>query len=59
MRSTTPCRAFRLSLCPCERGAKCGRTSAPRLPQALQTNRGSMSESLTSSGQPSAGIAIE
>jgi hypothetical protein len=31
----------------------------PRLPQALQTKRGSMSESLTWSGHPSTGIAIE
>jgi hypothetical protein len=31
-------------------GLKCGRTSAPRLPQALHTNRGSISESLKSSG---------
>jgi hypothetical protein len=30
-------------------GLKCGRTSAPRLPQALQTKRNSISESLTSS----------
>jgi hypothetical protein len=29
--------------------AKCGLISAPRLPQALQTNRGSISDSLTSS----------
>jgi hypothetical protein len=32
-------------------GAKCGLTSAPRLPHALQTNRGSISDSRTSSGQ--------
>jgi hypothetical protein len=32
------------------RHSECGRTSAPRLPQALQTNRGSMPESLTLSG---------
>jgi hypothetical protein len=31
-------------------GSKCGRTSAPRLPQALQTNRSSISESRASSG---------
>jgi hypothetical protein len=47
-----------LSMCP-RAGLKCGRTSAPRLPHALQTNRGSMSDSLTSSGYWSAGIAIE
>jgi hypothetical protein len=29
---------------------KSGRTSAPRLPQAWQTNRGSISDSLNSSG---------
>jgi hypothetical protein len=32
---------------------------APRLPQARQTKRGSMSDSLKSSGQRSALIAIE
>ena len=36
-----------------------GLTSAPRLPQARQTNRASISDSLTSSGQPSPLIAIE
>ncbi|KJC55708.1 hypothetical protein UP10_38565 [Bradyrhizobium sp. LTSPM299] len=40
-------------------GSKFGRTSAPRLPQAAQTKRDSMSESLTSSGQRSAVSAIE
>ncbi len=44
---------------PLRAGAKCGLTSAPRFPQALQTNRGSISESLTSSGHRSAGIAVE
>jgi hypothetical protein len=38
---------------------KSGRTSAPRLPQALQVKRGSTSESQTSSGQLSPLIAIE
>jgi hypothetical protein len=38
-------------------GAKCGLTSAPRLPQALHTNLGSISDSLTSSGQWSADIS--
>jgi hypothetical protein len=38
---------------------KSGLTSARRLPQAAQTKRGSMSESRTSSGQPSLLIAIE
>lgn len=33
---------------------KLGRTSAPRLPQAVHTNRGSISESRTSSAQASA-----
>jgi hypothetical protein len=36
-----------------------GRTSAPRLPQTVHTNRGAISESLASSGQPSAMTAIE
>jgi hypothetical protein len=35
-----------------------GRTSAPRLPQALQTKSGSMSESRTSSGQRSALVSM-
>jgi hypothetical protein len=35
-----------------------GRTSAPRLPHAVQTKSGSMSDSRTSSAQPSALIAI-
>jgi hypothetical protein len=38
---------------------KFGRTSAPRLPQALHVNRGSTSDSRISSGQRSALIAIE
>jgi hypothetical protein len=38
---------------------KSGHTSAPRLPQAWQTNRPSMSDSLTSSGQWSALTAIK
>src|SRR6516165_8379884 len=38
---------------------KFGLTSAPRLPQALRTNRSSMSDSLISSAQPSPLIAIE
>ena len=38
---------------------KSGRTSAPRLPQARHKNRGSISDSLASSGQPSALIAVE
>jgi hypothetical protein len=38
---------------------KSARTSASRLPQAAQTKRGSMSDSLKSSGQRSALIAIE
>jgi hypothetical protein len=38
---------------------KYGRTSAPRLPQAWQMNRSSMSDSLTSSGHGSPLIAIE
>jgi hypothetical protein len=40
-------------------GSKFGRTSAPRLPHTLQTNPGSVSESLTSSGHCSADISIE
>src|SRR5882762_8405404 len=36
-----------------------GPTSAPRLPQTVHTNRGSISESRASSGQPSAMTAIE
>jgi hypothetical protein len=38
---------------------KFGRTSAPRLPQALHTNRSSMSDSRTSSGHASPLMAIE
>ena len=38
---------------------KSGRMSAPRWPQALQINRGSMSDSLASLGQWSPLIAIE
>jgi hypothetical protein len=38
---------------------KSGRTSAPRLPQAEQVKRSSMSDSLTSSGQQSALTATE
>jgi hypothetical protein len=38
---------------------KSGLTSAPRLPQAWQISRASMSDSLTSSGQASLLIAIE
>jgi hypothetical protein len=37
---------------------KSGLTSAPRLPQAAQTKRGSISDSRTSSGQRSAFIAM-
>jgi len=39
--------------------AEVGRTSAPRLPQVLQTKRVSISESLISSGHRSAISAIE
>jgi hypothetical protein len=35
-------------------GENFGRTSAPRLPQAVQTKPGSISDSLTSSAQRSA-----
>ena len=38
---------------------KSGRTSAPRLPQAVQTKRGSISDSRTSSAQASPLIASE
>jgi hypothetical protein len=38
---------------------KSGRRSAPRLPQVLQVKRGSISDSLTSSGHASPLIAIE
>ena len=38
---------------------KSGRTSAPRLPQTVQVNSGSMSDSLTSSSHCSALIATE
>jgi hypothetical protein len=50
--------AFHTSV-PMRADAKWGRTSAPRLPHAVQINRGSISESRTSSTQPSADIAIE
>jgi hypothetical protein len=40
-------------------GAKRPRTSAPRFPQALQRNSGSMSESRTSSGQRSPLTVVE
>ena len=39
---------------PVAAGSNSGRTSAPRRPHALQTNRCSISESLTWSGEPSA-----
>lgn len=42
-----PIRLVPIGACP-----KRGRTSAPRLPHASQTKRSSISDSLTSSGQP-------